>query len=873
MTIVTQNGYSAAAGRFRIEAISYLTGSKATQVSISGLTVPNTADGILVNVAGFVKNLGSTDTTVQLALQTLDALVTGGGTGSETVNYLVATPTLPTHAVNQGYVDPKYALLNGSSLADFNAKSFYQTASGGAAQKVMDTETLQADRRVCEYNLLGYANLGLSNDMPTVDGSNILESMGGGVVLAGLTSKGVYGRSTDYGRTFQEIYIATATYGIIKQISNVGNGVALMATYYATANRMYLLRTADYGLTWASAGYVGVGGNVITYGLQYLGGGYVIGYPNNGLGQVRSTDYGVTLSALTAPFANAVYCSTNIGSGVALVAGANLSIRRTADYGATWAAMATPTSALGATGINYIQYLGGGVVIAAANTTKRELFRSTDYGVTWISLGMPSSTLFGEIRGLEYLGGGIVIISGSLADSPSTLLISKDYGLTWNPTSYTIPANEYFYSPKKISEEIFLIGGSSHKVYRHVTSYDPRATLIEWLKDPNKEVLIATSTDNGAFAHQVGGNSFVSGSITEGTGTLASKYAPASGSTSTNFTAKDLVWGNFTGARYTRKVAHGEGAAAFAGAVLLPDDGTYSRRVLLVPASADYAGIYDVVKGEYTQSGAVDTSATKWVGGLLAPNGKVVFIPSSYGCISEWSAGAVTDVATHTMGALAYSGGVMLSSGTAVFAPYGAARIGLYNTVTQTFATSAATIGGSYAFFGAALTASESVVFAPANATTIDVYNPVTDTVTTGPLHGEGADAFMGIISLPNNKFVLIPYDSDYIGLYDYTTNTYTRGPAHSQGDGAYKGAVLLANGMVVLIPCLSQYMGLYNPVSNTFALGAVAGTPNRYNGGALTPSGKVILAPYQSPNIAEYDTFYGAPLDWCLSPVRNKSW
>lgn len=70
-TVDTANAY-ATTGKVRIQDVTFLTGSKATQVSVSQLVLNSTASSISVDTTGFTNKLSSEDITVQKALNTLD---------------------------------------------------------------------------------------------------------------------------------------------------------------------------------------------------------------------------------------------------------------------------------------------------------------------------------------------------------------------------------------------------------------------------------------------------------------------------------------------------------------------------------------------------------------------------------------------------------------------------------------------------------------------------------------------------------------------------------------------------------------------------------------------------------------------------------
>ena len=74
------------------------------------------------------------------------------------------------------------------------------------------------------------------------------------------------------------------------------------------------------------------------------------------------------------------------------------------------------------------------------------------------------------------------------------------------------------------------------------------------------------------------------------------------------------------------------------GGVLTP-----SGKVVMIPSSYQYIGIYDPVTDTYTQGAdTTSTAAYKWIGGVLTPSGNVVMIPSGYRYIGIYNNGYVS---------------------------------------------------------------------------------------------------------------------------------------------------------------------------------------------------------------------------------------
>ena len=314
--------------------------------------------------------------------------------------------------------------------------------------------------------------------------------------------------------------------------------------------------------------------------------------------------------------------------------------------------------------------------------------------------------------------------------------------------------------------------------------------------------------------------------------------------------------------------AHGAGGSAYAGGVLLPNG-----NVVFVPNNATTIGIYNptttITANSFTTGPTHLAGANAYYGGVLLPNGNVVFVPHDATTIGIYNPTANTFTAGPSAGGTgAYFGGVLLPNGNVIFVPTNSTTIGIYNPTTNIF-TSGPSAGGGVAYFGGVLLPNGNVVLVPYAATTIGIYNPTANTFTVGPAHGVGSAAYAGGVLLPNGNVVFVPHNATTIGIYNPTANTFTSGPAHGMGSNAYTGGVLLPNGNVVLVPLNTTKIGIYNPTTNTFTseLSANSGV---YRGGLLLPNGNVVLVP-STANVGILTTNLRAPIEMCLSPYFNK--
>ena len=334
-------------------------------------------------------------------------------------------------------------------------------------------------------------------ELDTYTGSNAdnyttiraLEYCGNGIVLAGVGStavgtadSGTIYRSTDYGKTWQNMNTNLITEGnsaYVKTIEYCGNGIVLAGVTTAiegTTNGFQLLRSTDYGQNWNNLVIVGNTLNPpyipdqcdAVNDLVYIGDGKIIAGVNTGRDLYQSNDYGLTWSWLAIDGGGADFDTTltveycgrghedKDGEGIVLIAGGDRNgtdstyqagnafvvtyenPHRTSGSYSSW----QPRTSIdpNVTRINVLKYCENDIVLAgtASATNDYALFRSTDYGKSWnnITSYLPSWSST-EIRTIEYCGNGI-IFAGSLSSPNATLYKSTDFGFTWELVSVSV---------------------------------------------------------------------------------------------------------------------------------------------------------------------------------------------------------------------------------------------------------------------------------------------------------------------------------------------------------------------------------------------------------------------------------------------------
>jgi hypothetical protein len=118
------------------------------------------------------------------------------------------------------------------------------------------------------------------------------------------------------------------------------------------------------------------------------------------------------------------------------------------------------------------------------------------------------------------------------------------------------------------------------------------------------------------------------------------------------------------------------------------------------------------------------------------------------------------------------------------------------------------------------------------------------------------------LISAPALRLVTMPSELTTPHIFEWINAsysvgiaTYTNGPAHGKGSGAFYGCTLMPNGKVMLVPFNSPNIGIYDPIKNTYANGPTHGRGGAaFCGSTLMPNGKVMLTPNFSATIGIYD-------------------
>ena len=309
------------------------------------------------------------------------------------------------------------------------------------------------------------------------------------------------------------------------------------------------------------------------------------------------------------------------------------------------------------------------------------------------------------------------------------------------------------------------------------------------------------------------------------------------------------------------------GGYAYTGGVLLPDG-----RVVFVPSYASTVGVFNPLTDSYiTIAGAPGNNA--YSGGVLLPDGRVVLVPTyatNIGIFNPTTNAFTTISISGPANTDKYVGGVLLHDGRVLFVPLSANNIGIFNPTTNTFSTIEEGAFGVAAFFGGVLLPDGRVVFVPYNMTNIGIFNPTTNKFSTISVGAPGGGAYRGGVLLTDGRVLFVPFSANNIGIFNPVTNNFST-ISVAAGVAGYSGGVLLPDGRVVFVPLSSTTIGIFNPKTSTFT--TIAGAPgnNAYAGGVLLPDGRVVLVPQNTNKIGILNTGMSAPVEMCLSPYCNK--
>ena len=300
-------------------------------------------------------------------------------------------------------------------------------------------------------------------------------------------------------------------------------------------------------------------------------------------------------------------------------------------------------------------------------------------------------------------------------------------------------------------------------------------------------------------------------------------------------------------------------ASTWFGSLLLPDG-----RVLLVPTSGSVVGFFSPVNSLYTSS-PVNFVATGLRGGVLVPNGNVVFVPGT--ASNAIVLNPLTMASTNVITGSAFSGGALSPTGNVVMCPAATGNIGLLNPTTLTYINVGPTFAGpSSNFSGALLLPNGNIFFGGSVGSNSAMYN-TSCVVTSGGLGGNFTNVLTGTSNLSS---VFLAPSGNIIGLGSSNivsvTPTFTY--SNTISGAAFTGGAIIPSGNLICAPSgTTLNIGMFDTVALTFSNLTEAQTSG-VAGATLLPDGRVVLA---ASNIGVLSTMTPVDPAFCLSPIFNK--
>ena len=256
----------------------------------------------------------------------------------------------------------------------------------------------------------------------------------------------------------------------------------------------------------------------------------------------------------------------------------------------------------------------------------------------------------------------------------------------------------------------------------------------------------------------------------------------------------------------------------FIGGVLAPNG-----KIILVPFHSPVIGIYDPITNIYNDGpGHGQGEEGAFIGGVLAPNGKIILVPNTSPNVGIYDpiTNSYDNGAEHEKEGSAFLGGVLAPNGKIIFVPNNSEYVGIYDPITDSYNDGAEHVQEDVPFFGGVLAPNGKIIFVPYNSPFIGIYDPITDSYNHGAEHGQEDVQFVGGVLAPNGKIIFVPSQSPFIGIYDPITDSYNDGPAHGfTGNPIFSGGILAPNGKIIIVPRASLYIGIFENRSYKFTL------------------------------------------------------
>lgn len=347
----------------------------------------------------------------------------------------------------------------------------------------------------------------------------------------------------------------------------------------------------------------------------------------------------------------------------------------------------------------------------------------------------------------------------------------------------------------------------------------------------------------------------------------------------------------------------------FAGGVLAPNGNIYC-----IPHSSTYVAIINPYTKKVDTSTITGLSGTsKWYGGVLATNGKIYCIPyqSSQILIIDTKDNTISYISGITNSNYPsivasqekWIGGVLAPNGKIYCSPYFAQCVLIIDTSNDTvnltdivgitstnpiYGATPSTNGllwrstNTESFGGAVLAPNGKVYFIPAAAYGILEINPENNTVNTSYRYpstirvNNQRFSFFGSCLAPDGNIYLAPWNFNKFLKIDVTktlpTDRFVNIQTVSPGS-LWQGLVCGQNGKLYAIPFNSSVVAIIDPLTSTVNLTKITGITGtlKYSGGVLGPDGIIYCIPRNASKIMTIKTGIPTLPPWMLAPEFNK--
>lgn len=331
--------------------------------------------------------------------------------------------------------------------------------------------------------------------------------------------------------------------------------------------------------------------------------------------------------------------------------------------------------------------------------------------------------------------------------------------------------------------------------------------------------------------------------------TGTSKYVSSS-----TYSARVSTWGQV-------------GRGGWRGAVLGPNNKIYgiptnATSVLeLDPATRKVTtfGDFGTALAPANCSGALHCGLDKWIGGVLAPTGKIIGIPYAAESVLEF------DPLTHdvsTFGVISSSvkrkwvEGVLARNGKIYAIPYDAPTILEIDPVTHALETFGNVGKEPCKWYGGVLAPNDKIYAIPYASQFVMEISPESKTAAIFANVGPGWGKWSGGVLAGNGRIYGIPALATSLLEIDVNSRAVTAHgmlPGGKQFEDKWNGGVLAPNGNIYGIPWRSSSIIEFNPETDEIRLfGQLTATNFTWHGGVCISNGRIIAVPYNSAQILE---------------------